>query len=502
MLPNGDVVVAHRELLGTINTPGTLTFRNTLTVPINAGNGALSPWLAALSQQYESYLFRSLKFDYVPYIPTTYAGQIFFTVDYDAGDAPPLSAAEFSVTPGSMNCAATQRASMVCRPRDLCKRAPSYYVRTPGSGAASTASSQASIRAFDTGNFYVGLEPIINALGDQYVGKVGAIWVSYEVVLTTPQPTVPPVGAFVSSPVNTIAAAAGTNYAQKLSATASNAMLNYDSSLLTSFPSLASAYPLFTASVPTLMAIARTTLRTTSPGVTPNMLNLLHKAIVASQYLYPVATSIKTKTFGLVAQPELELVSAFVFSGIQGSTFDLEVDFYNIDAVSLQYSTKFDIYPVTSLKNAFAGFFNGESSILQSPVHSVLCRSGAALTAANPFGTAVGRSLPAIDWIPYDEATGVFTFPQGTYNIYLEVTGTVITASPVTLAGAGSVSYATSTVINAAATDCWAFRRFSAPAAGCTIDVSVTATTVTGARMHIVSDLGNAEQSTVTILPL
>jgi hypothetical protein len=132
----------------------------------------------------------------------------------------------------------------------------------------------------------------------------------------------------------------------------------------------------------------------------------------------------------------------------------------------------------------------------------VLCRSGAALTAANPFGTAVGRSLPAIDWIPYDEATGVFTFPQGTYNIYLEVTGTVITASPVTLAGAGSVSYATSTVINAAATDCWAFRRFSAPAAGCTIDVSVTATTVTGARMHIVSDLGNAEQSTVTILPL
>lgn len=504
-LPNGDVVVSHRELLGSINSTGNTAFFRSLSVQINAGNGGLAPWLAALSQQYESYLFKSLRFDYVPYIPTTFAGQVFFTVDYDAGDVFPTTDTEFSVTPGSMNCAASQKASMVCRGKDLCKRAPSYYVRTVGSGTASTATGIAGIRSFDTGNFHVGLEPIINAAGAAYTGKVGAIWVSYDVVLTTPQPSVPPLGTFAVARPVAQNVTAGTLYTSKVSASATNQYAQFDSSLLSAWNGAA---PFFTAGVPALIATVRSVIRPGDGSLTPNCHGLSHKMVNAGVTLLPIVAAHMHRAFGLVSsgQTTQEVTSTFVLSSIAGTQLDLSFDWTALGTQNILFQTSWDITTSPLSKNALIDFFGGPLGNAAVPDMSIMpvhLSEGATPTAVNPFGVNPGRNLPDPAFMQYDETTGILTMPRGHYWVVQHVIGTVITAVDAVVAGTNAVTVSTSGAINVPTTIGLRIKSVYFPdSTGGSIDFSVTATTVTSCDVIIMSRSSHDDYSGPAVVQL
>lgn len=171
-LPNGDIIVRHREycqdVLGSVN------FTIQLGLSINPGSTNLFPWLSSMASNYESYLFNSLIFRYENTCNTVATGTVILAVDYDPDDPLPSTKAQALAYRGSVRSPAWSHSEHRSLREDLSKR-KSYYVRRGALPAG------AERDTYDVGTLNV----ITQGMGD--TSAVGELYVEYEIRFMTPQ---------------------------------------------------------------------------------------------------------------------------------------------------------------------------------------------------------------------------------------------------------------------------------------------------------------------------
>lgn len=89
----GGVVLSHRGLIS--GFVGSTTF-NAVNYQVNPGMAGVFPWAAQLARSYDKYRFTKLKFSYRSVVPTTTAGVVMMSFDYDTLDILPTTKFEHS----------------------------------------------------------------------------------------------------------------------------------------------------------------------------------------------------------------------------------------------------------------------------------------------------------------------------------------------------------------------------------------------------------------------
>jgi len=141
--------------------------------PINPGEPNLFPWLSSIAARFESYQFRNLNFRYETTSPTSTAGSVIITVDYNPQASPPDSKVQALAMESSVRTAPWGSVNHRSLPHNLTKR-KSYYINN---GDPSIFDPD----LFDTGVMMVMTEGIPSESG-----SVGEMYVDYEVDLITP----------------------------------------------------------------------------------------------------------------------------------------------------------------------------------------------------------------------------------------------------------------------------------------------------------------------------
>jgi len=169
---DGRVRVRHREYIQDV--AGSIGFAVT-GVPINPGLAVMFPWLSRIAKQFESYLFRSLKFEYEPQCSSTTAGTIMLAVDYDAADPSPSSKQQLMSYHNAVRAGAWQECCYRGDSADLKKFGVQRYVRQDA------LAPNLDIKTYDVGNVFVGSQAEVGT------AVVGELYVEYDVELITPQ---------------------------------------------------------------------------------------------------------------------------------------------------------------------------------------------------------------------------------------------------------------------------------------------------------------------------
>jgi len=170
-MPNGDIVIEHREYVADVL--GSIAFSNT-QYPLNPGLASSFPWLSTIARSYESYVFEKLSARFETQAPSTTAGTLMLAVDYDASDPAPVSKAQAMAYRSSVRSPAWAASEHHSEAEDLRKR-QSFFVR---SGALS---ANQDVKLYDTGNLNVGSQ------GETGAGAIGELYFDYRVRLMTPQ---------------------------------------------------------------------------------------------------------------------------------------------------------------------------------------------------------------------------------------------------------------------------------------------------------------------------
>lgn len=170
--PKGSVRVRHREYISDINSVG-LAFQ-TISYPINPGLASF-PWLSQLANLYESYVFKSLHFEYEPATATTTTGTVILSIDFDAADAPPANKQDAMANQNAVRSAPWTGVKYNASAKDLKKFGIQRYVRS------GNLSPNLDIKTYDVGTLHLCTQ------GQSTVQAVGELYVSYDIVLYTPQ---------------------------------------------------------------------------------------------------------------------------------------------------------------------------------------------------------------------------------------------------------------------------------------------------------------------------
>jgi len=170
-MPNGDIVITHREYI--TDVLGSVAFAsNTFTV--NPGLPGVFPWLSAIAQRFESYRFERLEFLFESESATSATGTVLIAPDYDASDAAPTTKSQAMTYRSCVRSPPWSDCAFQAIGEDLSKR-KSYYVRS------GTLSSNQDIKLYDTANVYVCTQ------GQASTAIIGEVYVSYKIRLMTPQ---------------------------------------------------------------------------------------------------------------------------------------------------------------------------------------------------------------------------------------------------------------------------------------------------------------------------
>lgn len=172
-LGNGVIRVSHREYLREVRgSDGTANF---VVESININPGIISafPWLSNIANNYDSYLFERLVFEFVPSSPTSEPGKVMLMIDFDAEDVAPADKMQAMNYYRAESGTPWTRFSYDSLRQDLHKR-KTYYVRRGNVGAN-------DLQNYDTGKFYY------CTTGQSHASILGEIYVTYIVRLMTPQ---------------------------------------------------------------------------------------------------------------------------------------------------------------------------------------------------------------------------------------------------------------------------------------------------------------------------
>lgn len=171
------VVIEHTEYF--MDVTSTSSNFQAYKLALNPGIITTFPWLSAVAERFESYLFDRLEIMYKPLCSTTTPGVVILAVDYDALDPAPNSKVVANSYAESTSSSVWDTSKHFCKGTNLRKFGVQRYVRT---GTPSTASRD--MRIYDVGNLFVctsNTPPTATPLGE--------VWVSYKVRLFTPQIT-------------------------------------------------------------------------------------------------------------------------------------------------------------------------------------------------------------------------------------------------------------------------------------------------------------------------
>lgn len=168
---DGDVTVTHREYIADLL--GSVAFANT-QYSVNPGLSGTFPWLSAIAQRYESYLFEYLHFEYETQAATSTTGTVITSLDYDASDAAPTTKSQALAYRASVRSPAWAGHKHTSLPEDIHKR-KSYYVR-----AGALAANQ-DVKLYDCA------DANFSTQGQASAAAVGELYVEYRVRLMTPQ---------------------------------------------------------------------------------------------------------------------------------------------------------------------------------------------------------------------------------------------------------------------------------------------------------------------------
>lgn len=166
---NGGVVLKHRGLVAGFTGSTTFTAKR---FQVNPGLGSVFPWCSQLARSYDKYIFRKLKFEFRSVVPTTTAGVVMMSFDYDTLDALPASKFEHAQT--SPNVESNSFNSFELRVQ--CDNVPRFIRQ----GAL----TEVDLKTYDLGQFVIS-----SAYG--VASLLGEIYVDYEVELIKPSHGVP-----------------------------------------------------------------------------------------------------------------------------------------------------------------------------------------------------------------------------------------------------------------------------------------------------------------------
>lgn len=166
------ITVRHREFVQDIQGSEGFTLD---AFAVNPGNPLLFPWLSSIAQRYESYTFRELHFEYETSVSTITPGTVMLAADYDVTDPAPLTKVQLMSYSKAERGAPWQETRYDARPSDLRKFAAQRYVR-------GLALPSGDPKTYDVANIFVATQGM-----SAPVVTVGELYVSYTVVLQTPQ---------------------------------------------------------------------------------------------------------------------------------------------------------------------------------------------------------------------------------------------------------------------------------------------------------------------------
>jgi hypothetical protein len=189
----GDVCVIHREYVSDLLASATAGAFGVLGIPINPGNLLLFPWLSKMAENFESYVFKGLKFLFETDAPSTTPGTVLMAVDYDAVDALPATKGDMMSYRGATRTVPWARQELHCGKEDLHKR-KTYYIRGLSEDSGATVG-----QLLQNGD-----DPRLDDVGTLIVGSsnctssalLGELYVEYEVELMTPKAGSGSVGAW------------------------------------------------------------------------------------------------------------------------------------------------------------------------------------------------------------------------------------------------------------------------------------------------------------------
>lgn len=156
--------IVHSELINSVNcTSLAFSGTNNPSMPINPGLASVFPWLSRLGITFEKYLVRSMRFHYIPSIPTSTAGTMYFVVDYDSFEDPPSSKTQFMMNADAMSSTVWAPCTLTLDPQKLAQRGE-LYIR-----AGSLPANQ-DVKTYDLGKLFIGSGGAASSLfvGDLY----------------------------------------------------------------------------------------------------------------------------------------------------------------------------------------------------------------------------------------------------------------------------------------------------------------------------------------------
>jgi len=164
--------IQHRELVvPTIAGATTFTVQNRLA--LNPGLAATFPWLAPQAQQWQEYTCHAMRAEYIPIAPTSTAGDVIISPDYDASDPTPTTEVQISDNYDTVEDSCWRDIEVNLTPSAMHPIGPRKYVR-PCAVAG-------DIKTFDVGVLFVAVN---NETGTSAVGK---LWVEYDFEFFVPQ---------------------------------------------------------------------------------------------------------------------------------------------------------------------------------------------------------------------------------------------------------------------------------------------------------------------------
>lgn len=164
----GGTVITHREYIGQVT--GAATFTAT-AYECNPGSALTTPWLSRIASNYDAYVWKQLKYVYVPAVSSATAGRFIMAFNYNAADPPPQTKQEIvSINP----CTEVS----VWTPAEL---------SVPITGAELYTRQWVpigvDIKTYDMGNLTVGVD-----LGG--ATTIGELYVEYVIELMRPHPSI------------------------------------------------------------------------------------------------------------------------------------------------------------------------------------------------------------------------------------------------------------------------------------------------------------------------
>jgi hypothetical protein len=178
--------VRHREYLTSISisnagfevwSTGTPELGNFMTLPMNPGDGAFSPWLATIASNYEYYEFMNLKLVYSPSVSSFTSGAILLSPEFDPHNertTPPTTLSDFLNKQHAVTGNVWSEFQLSIPKNKLGKK----LVRPEHTLSVSTS----HLRQTDVGQIYVALYNVESTQSIPY----GELFVEYDVMLTIP----------------------------------------------------------------------------------------------------------------------------------------------------------------------------------------------------------------------------------------------------------------------------------------------------------------------------